>query len=359
MTTDYQWCPQCQARSALSSLTEEVEALVNAVRPGTRHHTLLNSNQPPDDSDIGLVRSVISKTDAPLARLDDEISRLRNTLKGLEEERALLLGHRTRNKAIISVLRRIPTEVLGEIFLHTLPPTFGAAAHRRRTLNMGASPWVLTHISAHWRTVASSTPSLWSVVDIAYTKQRGCPLFLIEAQVQRARTLKIHFLGHPEAEIHCQIQMLQLLLKHSERWEELSLGLIPEMVPSLTGLRERIPSLKKLWIQSNGLELETEDLQVVNCFQTAPSLVEVGICNDTWFLSAPFPFPSHQLTHYRRNCSRKDHEGLLKLAPNLIEARIDIDDDEEPQSTEILAMLHLRRLYISDPDFLDLIEAPA
>jgi hypothetical protein len=53
-----------------------------SVAPGTRHHTLLNTNEPPDESELTFFRSVASKT-------DDAIANLWENLKRLEERAAL------------------------------------------------------------------------------------------------------------------------------------------------------------------------------------------------------------------------------------------------------------------------------
>ncbi|KAJ7138249.1 hypothetical protein C8R44DRAFT_661285, partial [Mycena epipterygia] len=129
--------------------------------PGTAHHRLLNSNEVPMESDSILVQSVILKAGGRLADLDDAISELRDRMKRLEEERASVSIHLAKNAAIISPLRRMPPEVLGEIFSWTLPSV--GVLHQRH-FGVAISPWVLTHISSRWRAVSISTPSLWSLV---------------------------------------------------------------------------------------------------------------------------------------------------------------------------------------------------
>ncbi|KAJ6557566.1 hypothetical protein B0H19DRAFT_898910, partial [Mycena capillaripes] len=81
-------------------------------------------------------------------------------------ERASLLIYRTRTRAVLSPLRRMPPEILGCIFLVTLPKTVDAAWSHTRT----GSPWIFTRVSSRWREVAISTPSLWSRVVIDYHK---------------------------------------------------------------------------------------------------------------------------------------------------------------------------------------------
>ncbi|KAJ6481476.1 hypothetical protein C8R47DRAFT_982304, partial [Mycena vitilis] len=76
---------------------------------------------PPQDSDIPGVLSAISETEAQLVSVDDEIARASEQLKELKQMRSSLSSYLTRNRSILSPLRRVPPEILGEIFTCTLP----------------------------------------------------------------------------------------------------------------------------------------------------------------------------------------------------------------------------------------------
>jgi hypothetical protein len=99
-----------------------------SVAPETRHHALLNSNEPPDEPEMNFSRSVMLKIDSSLTSLDDEIANLREKLAWLEEERTSLFSYWQRNNAIPSQLRRMPPELLRVIFSWTLPSN-GDALH--------------------------------------------------------------------------------------------------------------------------------------------------------------------------------------------------------------------------------------
>ncbi|KAJ7654600.1 hypothetical protein DFH06DRAFT_1047337 [Mycena polygramma] len=351
-------CSHCGAPSASSSVESVAPGVTTfaAAVPGTRHHVLLNSNQPPEDSEIGFIRSAISETDAPLSRLDEEISRLRKALKALEEEHASLSNYRTQNAMILSPLRRMPSELLCEIFSWTIPLITDALDMGR--LDMGVSPWVLTRISSHWRRVSVTTPSLWSLVHVDYSAKPKTfySLSLVEAQIQRSQKLKIHFYGSVAMDAGPQIAMLELLAQHSARWEELSLGITAKLIPFLPTLRGRLPSLRRIWIQWNETEFPVDS---IDCFHTAPSLVDVGIYNRTRFI--PIGLPAHQLTRYELDCSWPQHMAILKLAPRLVEARIDIDFDDEPwpERNANIYLPSLRRLHVSDAEVFDYFKVPA
>ncbi|KAJ7207710.1 hypothetical protein B0H12DRAFT_1195570, partial [Mycena haematopus] len=116
---------------------------------------LLNTNEPPQDPDLALIRPAAEKTQARLACLEAEISLLKEQLNRLEAEHAVLSEYHSQNLTILSPLRRVPLEILSEIFQWTLPRISDAP------LDISNSPWVLTHVSSRWRAVAVSKSSLW------------------------------------------------------------------------------------------------------------------------------------------------------------------------------------------------------
>ncbi|KAJ7663979.1 hypothetical protein DFH06DRAFT_1295952 [Mycena polygramma] len=231
----------------------------------------------------------------------------------------------------------MPPEVLC-----TLPPI----ADLNGRFDMGASPWILTHISAGWRAISLATPSLWSRIVIVYSANQSTTahsLALAQAQIERCRKLDIHFYGYSGRDSGPQIQMFELLAQHSLHWEELSLGVTAKMIPTLATLRDRIPSLRRLWIE--WIDPATSAMSI-DCFQTASSLVDASIIDDHHFV--PVSLPIHQLTHCQLDAPWEEHRSLLTRAPNLIQARIDIISGPPliDPPVEIINMPHLRRLYV-------------
>ncbi|KAJ7780105.1 hypothetical protein DFH07DRAFT_1055785 [Mycena maculata] len=144
-----------------------------------RHRQLLNTNEPPEGPEIAYVQAVISKTDMRLTCLDDEISRF--------QDRPKLASYRAQNIGIISPLRRMPPEVLGEIFSWTSLSVTEALDYGGFSIKKG--PWLVTHVSSHWRTIALSTPSLWSLVAIDYDTDFVYPLAMSLPNLVEARIL--------------------------------------------------------------------------------------------------------------------------------------------------------------------------
>jgi hypothetical protein len=314
----------------------------------------LNTNEPPSGSEITFVHSVISKADARVAHIDEEVTELQEMLKHLRAERASLYRYRKRNRAILSPLRRMPPEMLGEIFALTVP-SFNAALSGNG-INMVRSPWLLTQVGSLWRAVSVSTPSLWSRVVIDFKNGYHNPVPLIELQLQRAQSLKIHFYGSETADSRLQNQLFQLLSEQSLRWEELWLVLTSDMVPLLAALRGRLSSLKQVQMETCFVQTPADPL---DCFQTAPSLVTFGLYNS--HRSRTITLPAHQLTRAQLNGPWRWIKDILKSASMLVEANFGIQsDDPSPREFgELIGLPHLRRLYVSDPEFLKCLRTPA
>ncbi|KAJ7609076.1 hypothetical protein FB45DRAFT_712546, partial [Roridomyces roridus] len=116
------------------------------------------SNDPPQSAELAFIQTVALDTAARLTCFDDEISRLRQRLDYLESQRAQLSQYSHQNAAILSPLRRMPPEVVVQIFLRTLPSFYesnGDASDAR------GSPWTLAQVSGRWREISLSTASLW------------------------------------------------------------------------------------------------------------------------------------------------------------------------------------------------------
>ncbi|KAJ7654664.1 hypothetical protein DFH06DRAFT_518744 [Mycena polygramma] len=334
-------CPHCGLVGGT-----QTENPLNAT-PETRHQMLLNSNEAPLDSDAPLIHSALSKTNARLAFLDQEIARL-------QEERASLTSYRTRNRGILSPLRKMPPEVLGEIFLLAVP-----TMKARRKVCVTDSPWYLTHVSGHWRAVAVSIPALWSFIHVHCVGIGPLyPSAMLETQIARAARMKIHFHGTEWYNSQTQVGIFQRLAKHCSRWEELDLTLTSAILPLFASLRGRLPLLRRVWIQWAEEESQNS-LTLMDVFDGALSLVDVGIYSQYRFL--PFSLPVQQLTHYDLDAPWRTHQAILKMSPKLVEARIAIGFGPEfwPPEEEVIELPCLQRLYASRPEILDYIRVPA
>ncbi|KAJ7355823.1 hypothetical protein DFH08DRAFT_689790 [Mycena albidolilacea] len=103
-------------------------------------------------------RLAISYIDEP----ESQIALLDETTTSLQFRRTDLLKSVKTHKAILAPVRRLPSEILGEIFLFVLSATFRLSTVAKPPMTQHA-PWLFTRICRHWSAVALTTPALWSI----------------------------------------------------------------------------------------------------------------------------------------------------------------------------------------------------
>ncbi|KAH0835860.1 hypothetical protein J3R83DRAFT_9731 [Lanmaoa asiatica] len=146
-------------------------------------------NLVPAPQDILLINAIVSERNTQLstlmlqmANVDSTIRKLATMQAMLEENSAHVRRSLLAHQALTSHTRRIPPEVLGEVFYHCLPKT------PYITPRDVDSPMILTRVCRHWRAVAMSTPCLWSSLSIYLQKtvceayRRGCEAWLARAK---------------------------------------------------------------------------------------------------------------------------------------------------------------------------------
>lgn len=106
---------------------------------------LLSNSDPPQPAEAALIENVV--------QLMDE------TIEGLEAQLAKVKGERQQYRALLSPLRRMPVEVLGEIFSYAVE----AAVTVRMGMKQAA---VLCMVCRTWRNAAYATHRIWSSFEI-------------------------------------------------------------------------------------------------------------------------------------------------------------------------------------------------
>ncbi|KAL0576786.1 hypothetical protein V5O48_005194 [Marasmius crinis-equi] len=126
------------------------------------------------------LRRVISEEEQDVAGYASEIARLEDIVRRLKEEKDALEERLRDRRKILSVLRRIPRELLIEIFGYCAAPDPAATTPTvkdmdpltrfdqddewRRAL---AAPFILAHVSSRWREIILDTPMLWSTICVS------------------------------------------------------------------------------------------------------------------------------------------------------------------------------------------------
>ncbi|KAJ6594527.1 hypothetical protein B0H19DRAFT_1225651 [Mycena capillaripes] len=120
----------------------------------------LGTNYCPQDEELAQINSLLIEPSLRLKRLDDEIASLQTAIDKLMEERDTLSTYMEAHRALTSPLRRLPLDIIQEIFLACLP------THRNCAMSALEAPVILGRICSSWRTISLSMPRLWSRLHI-------------------------------------------------------------------------------------------------------------------------------------------------------------------------------------------------
>lgn len=108
------------------------------------------------------IRQIITKQECKLELLTGKITEAKALLCKLFTEEAQATRIRDTYRSLLSPIRRLPAELLGVVFVFCLPNSSFVLPEKRH------APLLLTRICSSWRTIALSTPELWSRLRIVH-----------------------------------------------------------------------------------------------------------------------------------------------------------------------------------------------
>ncbi|KAF7349867.1 F-box domain-containing protein [Mycena venus] len=238
-------------------------------------------------------------------------------------------------------------------------------------------PWVFGQVCSEWRMLATCLPALWTSITLTTTLlPRDLPL--LHTQLARSGTAlldvfirftvgphRLHaYENNPSAKEPFGI-FLPSLIAQSSRWRTLHIQFEgyahDDDDLSLPGLNpDALPHLEELRFTGDTLN---SHIQPFDLFGEAPALrcIALGIMGG--FAKSPLRLRWDQLTTYKATCRNAAvHLRNLAAAPALVECDISFENALESQirgEGAVVTLLHLRRLAVSHPAFLDRIATPA
>ncbi|KAJ7168659.1 hypothetical protein C8R46DRAFT_1092268 [Mycena filopes] len=153
-----------------------------------------------------------------LALVDEEIQGLERTLNELKTRRAVLATDIDAHLALLSPVRRLPDDILREIFVSSLPSTHNAIMADRE------APLLLCHVSSGWRSIAFTTPRLWSSLHVVIRDEGETTLSLAQEWLARAGVLPLSLsiaFSRSLEEMPADYPLLSLFLGASKRWKSI------------------------------------------------------------------------------------------------------------------------------------------
>ncbi|KAJ7121846.1 hypothetical protein C8R43DRAFT_1033112 [Mycena crocata] len=337
-------CWKCGAASA-----PEIDSLAAREPSFVELPHLLETNDAPLDSDIPKIRLAILEEEMRLDRLDAQIWDTQCMLEMLTRKQKDAARSIRLHRAILSPVRRMPPELLCEIFM----------------LSMGGDlrpPWRLGLVSRFWRQSAILSHNLWSCIHLQPSWNGS--LLSIKTQLTRSdiAPLTVIFDDFP---IQTSALVVDLLLQHCGRWRTLRL-----VKSSVNGADKLLYIMGGRMRQLERLELECEDYDLRirdDSLTAAPRLREVILTDAALKRFSPaVKIPWDQITLYRGKYVPARQCEILQAASNLQECSLAFSIHQPPHDafpanaapTSIIDLLRLRRLHLEEEYFLSLLTAP-
>ncbi|KAJ7088540.1 hypothetical protein C8R43DRAFT_1050702 [Mycena crocata] len=284
---------------------------------------LFGSNDAPLPTQTILVREIVQNKEAELSALENAISELQASLQSLQDKRAELASEIRQCNGILSPVRQLPTEIIGEIFLYFVP-----ILHPTIQRSRVDPPWKLGHICRLWRGIALSLVQLWAVLDIGTIgRSAECKtprvlevdseedeltmlpspqqpsqhaiaeaedghaiesaLELIKECIQRSGKYPLSFRIH--ARDFALLPLINGLLKHSSRWREMTLIEAPQfLLDHISHSQRDLQQLTKIAL-CGGQRLQ---------YQCVPNLTDLTLTHVYLPQESHTRIPWAQLTRY-------------------------------------------------------------
>ncbi len=232
------------------------------------HSTASARGTTEDDSSITALKlNVFARPLTRLASIENEIRMAERWIQHLQHDKANILRAFERYYPFIGKGRYLPDDILREIFVWCLP------TERNPTMSAKEAPMVLTRISSQWRSVALTTPRLWSALHIAVPNHIPYPHSLYDP-VKGERIRPSHILDrrlrgvtewlkrsgqlplslsiydpNSSSDVGYGKLFIQSILPYASRWRNLSVQCPPDAVADITRLEQsHVPQLESLLI---------------------------------------------------------------------------------------------------------------
>ncbi|KAJ7831835.1 hypothetical protein B0H14DRAFT_3872123 [Mycena olivaceomarginata] len=302
---------------------------------------LFKSNDPPRDSVIPSIQSLVSDGQRRVDMLDAQIA----LLVQQRDETAELMRRR---RGIISAVRRVPADLVCEIFTHA------SAGVRRigRKYSADTSPWTLAHICGPWRQYAISYPFLWTFIELSGNNPFRADMLGLQLIRSASAPLDIYCLEIDDPN-NIDPRCVDILVAHCDRWRSLHL-MMDYHFDWLRPIRGRLLRLEAL-----DFGRHVSDREIPDFFTHAPQLRRVKLGS-----SNLITLPWVQITHYRGSHPPQRQFEILKMAPNLVECYPDFQEvgDDEAALRMLgrkILLPHLRHLELNRDIFLDGFTTPS
>ncbi|KIM44045.1 hypothetical protein M413DRAFT_443105 [Hebeloma cylindrosporum] len=356
--------------------------------------TLLRNNEVPSVTTIAEVTGLLQPLLKDCEDVDTEIERLDSLLREQKARRLEMQSTVDQYNTILSPARRLPADILHEIFWHCLP------THRNSVMLSSEAPLLLTRICSSWRAIAFASPKIWSKLHIPLLGDpgvsSGCEIirdgdvlsrrYERFAQLMRSRcsivrewlsrsgtcplSLSVSYPGNfpnfglvgdenqPDNGSQSAEEMFGLLLSFAHRWDEIHISMpmkIYEIFQSSLSPK-MFPNLRVF--HANLFELHRSENTTPVQLLAAPNLRRISI-NVIRITLNPLAHPVQPIwtnltdIDFLGSITDKYLLELLRKCPNLVRGSFPVLSSWPDPTTDMIqgqpvSLPHLKSLSISD-----------
>ncbi|KAJ7782578.1 hypothetical protein DFH07DRAFT_791200 [Mycena maculata] len=221
----------------------------------------LGTNYCPTNEEVLEIKALLIEPTLKVKRLDAEIAELQRAIDKLAEERDGLVAYVEGHRALITPMRRLPLDIIQEIFIACLP------THRNCVMSASETPVLLGRICGSWRAISLSTPRLWARLHVVEPTRDYNTRSTFDAKyAQRLETTKMwlgrsgtcplslslkngyNFVDGPSSQLNSNL-FLRELISVSSRWRHIDFSIPASATEFLSHLNENdVPILQDVTI---------------------------------------------------------------------------------------------------------------
>lgn len=270
------------------------------LQPTPTPHLLL-SNDAPTEHEITMIMDAVHRAEAEVETLTEQLAR------GVTWRELTLFKHEkatqfvSEHRAIISPIRRLPPEILQEIFLHAVDSGPNAITYYPWH-NVANIPYGISQVSVLWRRTALNTPALWAriptvPIERQFTTKPRYLAFLAEVLSRtRGAPLELSFYGPDRMASDGPHPAIEMLIAHSMSWKKVTIEVPSLELSMFDAIKGRLALLETLTIRGWYFISPNSDIPI-DVFHDAPRLREVSLFHTN---SKMITLPFSQLVHYHQ-----------------------------------------------------------
>ncbi|KAK6980719.1 hypothetical protein R3P38DRAFT_467135 [Favolaschia claudopus] len=305
---------------------------------------LSRSNSLPSNSVKAQLQIIISAAPAELDRYDAAIRKLHCAeyqqyswhIPRITWEREALASYAAFCRSILSPIRKLPNELIADIFDLCLPASLYVLAHTasmEEEMNRISHAYLLklAHVCSHWYRIAMETPKLWSTITVDVESELwdrsnnrvNTALGALEFSLMRGKDYPLNLNACVTSGI-IPLSICGLLLRHIRRWKKVYfLSNRPPPWPASASLDQLV-----------SLDFDVVGWDHVGTFLKAPRLTELTFSGNIeeipmlpWAQLKNITYDSRETTTANAAYSVL---FVLRLATNVHECTLYLDFREDP-----------------------------